>query len=507
MEPEKLTEKLALFPYQHIGARFLSEKRFALLADVMGLGKTAQAIEACRILNAAHILVLCPAIARHNWAREFDMFWPVPRSVRVITASNQIDLWPEFANVTICSYDLAEILLERAFTKQPGQIDVLILDESHYLKSPDTKRTRAILGKEGLVHFARKTWCISGTPAPNHPGELWPILFTFGKIKLGYEKFVKKYCNYYEMNYQLRITGAKLGSQTELRALLKDFMLRRNKEEVNLELPPIFYSDIQVEPGPVDLGQNSSMVQWVFPTDRTHEFREQIAKEEALLNGIIEKMGGSRDALNTFEAVASSLSTLRRFTGLQKIKPTIDLVSEELDNFAYDKIVIFCIHRDVIDSLRKGLRRYGAVTVYGGTDQRTRQRHIHRFKHNPKCKVFIGNIQAAGTAITLTEAHQVLFVEQDWVPGNNAQAAMRCHRIGQKRSVFVRFMGVANSLDEKISKILKRKAKELTEIFDHDRLQGFEVRATQKSEDSILIKQNEAKTSQPDNEDMGDPFQ
>jgi SNF2 family DNA or RNA helicase len=80
--------------------------------------------------------------------------------------------------------------------------------------------------------------------------------------------------------------------------------------------------------------------------------------------------------------------------------------------------------------------------------------------------VFIGNIHAAGTAITLTAAHHVWFVEQDWVPGNNAQAIMRCHRIGQKNNVSVQFISLDNSLDHTIMLILKRKTRELTEIFD-----------------------------------------
>jgi SNF2 family DNA or RNA helicase len=66
----------------------------------------------------------------------------------------------------------------------------------------------------------------------------------------------------------------------------------------------------------------------------------------------------------------------------------------------------------------------------------------------------------------LTAAHQVVFIEQDWVPGNNAQAVMRCHRIGQSKPVHVRFFAIAGSLDEKVSRVLRRKAQELTEIFD-----------------------------------------
>jgi SNF2 family DNA or RNA helicase len=86
--------------------------------------------------------------------------------------------------------------------------------------------------------------------------------------------------------------------------------------------------------------------------------------------------------------------------------------------------------------------------------------------NNKKCKVFIGNIMAAGTAINLTVASHVYFVEQDWVPGNNAQAVMRVHRIGQDKNVSVHFVTIDKSLDTKIAYLLKKKTQELTEIFD-----------------------------------------
>ena len=57
-------------------------------------------------------------------------------------------------------------------------------------------------------------------------------------------------------------------------------------------------------------------------------------------------------------------------------------------------------------------------------------------------------------------------LEQDWVPGNNAQAVMRLHRIGQTKPVMCRVVGVADSLDERIAQVLKRKTRDLTEIFD-----------------------------------------
>jgi SWI/SNF-related matrix-associated actin-dependent regulator of chromatin subfamily A-like protein 1 len=223
---------------------------------------------------------------------------------------------------------------------------------------------------------------------------------------------------------------------------------------------------VVVEPGEVDLPIQSSFAQYFYPHDKTAELFEKLRKETEILDTINERLRFTKDGMKALEALASSVSTLRRYVGLQKVEPVAELVASELKSKAYEKVVIFAIHRDVIEGLRIKLSKFKPVTLYGGTVPESRQRNIDKFMNNPKTQVFIGNIIACGTAITLTSAHQVIFLEQDWVPGNNAQAAMRCHRIGQQHPVAVRFIGLADSLDEKISRVLKRKTEDLTEIFD-----------------------------------------
>ncbi len=314
---------------------------------------------------------------------------------------------------------------------------------------------------------------MSGTPAPNNPSELWPLLYTYGVTKLKYEAFVTQFCTYYDGPHGRQITGAKQSAIPELRELLKPIILRRRKEEVMTELPPIRFSDVVVEPGEIDLGAESSFVQYVSPVDRRQELEEKLKTESQImtlaLNNIPDRNlaeGKGVEELKMLAAMSNSVATLRRYTGLQKVQGAVELIAEELKSKAYEKVVIFAIHRDVIEGLRVKLRRFNPVTLYGGLDPAKRQRNIDRFMNDPKVQIFIGNIQAAGTAITLTSAHNVVFVEQDWVPGNNAQAAMRCHRIGQTKPVFVRFLGLANSIDEKIAQVLKKKTRDLTAIFD-----------------------------------------
>ena len=98
----------------------------------------------------------------------------------------------------------------------------------------------------------------------------------------------------------------------------------------------------------------------------------------------------------------------------------------------------------------------------GDTPPNTRFQYQNEFqKYDDGPCVFIGNITAAGTNLTLTSANQVIFLDVDWVPGNNAQAAKRAYRISQKRAVNVRYMAIANSVDQKVIGVWVRKIREI----------------------------------------------
>ena len=453
-----------LFPYQKEGAQWLTTKRFALLADEPGLGKSAQAIVAADRIGAQRIVVLCPASVRINWTREFAKWSKLNRSLRaVLGAGKDVDIARGLnGSVTVCSYDLT--LRTSSSIHFPDSIDTLILDESHYLKSIDAKRAHAVLATGGLVHRAARTWALSGTPAPNHSGELYPLLRTFGATPFKYDGFVDRYCTTRHTPFGPQITGSK--NFAELRAILAPIMLRRKKVDVMSQLPAIFYSDLVVEPAVVD-------EEMFFPdyylTKQVELLHDKLRQERTAVEAVLNTTGTGRDGLRIMEGMAKSVSTLRRYIGLQKTPAVIDIIKGELESNAYDKLVIFAIHRDVIESLRVGLSKFKPVTLYGGTPADKRQQNIDKFVKDKRCKVFIGNIQAAGTGIDKlqTVCHNAVFLETEWVPGLNAQAVMRLHRIGAMgMPVNVRIVSVADSLDEQIARVLRRKTKDLTEIFD-----------------------------------------
>lgn len=419
-----------LFPFQKEGAVWLSGQKHALLADEMGLGKSAQAVIAADICGAENILVVCPAVAKENWRREFENWSLLETKAEIV------------------SFDYATDNLQSLYRRYEW-LDLLIIDECHFTKSLGAQRSKAVFGRNGLAHFAKRTWALSGTPAPNHVGELWILLFSYGVTRLSYDAFVTEYCETHLGVYGNQITGTKKEKIPEIREALSKIMLRRTKVQVMPEMPPIFLSSLVVSPGSVA----------IEPEDA-----EKLEEQEKLVFQALNQ----DEKLLMLEGLAGSVSTLLRYTGLKKVRPATALVSGELDAGLYDKIVIFCSHRRVAFQLKQELDKYNPVMVIGGSGMEERMNAVDAFQKDPKVKVFIGNILAAGTNLTLTASHQVLMVEESWVPGDNMQAVMRCHRIGQNKPVSVRFLTLGDGISERVTQVVLRKTKELAELFSQN---------------------------------------
>lgn len=475
---------MELFDFQKEGSNFLAQNVYAYLADEMGLGKTIQAIHALNKLNLKKILIVCPAVARFNWRNEIETFTPEKTYSFAVIKTKEDTRQDYLKDVTIISYDLADEFKKNTLEPRgnPYSFDLIILDEAHYLKSPKARRTLAVLGKQGVIRYSKRVWLLSGTPAPNHAGELWPVLFTFKKTTLSFDQFTRRYCNYYETTWGRQITGTKRRNMPELKRLFANFMLRRTKGESGLRLPAVNYEHFSIEPEKIELDEYSSFFRYSVSEEMTEKLEDRLKRERDLLDQMFKvmfhpdnksTMMNIRHDEDALRSIAPSVATLRRYTGIQKINEIVKMVSDELRSNCYQKIVIFAVHRDVIIGLYQGLRAFKPVTLFGGHPDHKKERAVYQFQNVPSKRVFIGNIQAAGTAITLTAAHQVLFVEQDWVPGNNAQAAMRCHRIGQKKMVTVRIVSLKDSVDQKVNAVLLKKTKELLELFDENELPSF----------------------------------
>ena len=332
-----------LRPYQVEGASFLSTgARARLLADDPGTGKTRMAIQACDTLQARHVLVLCLAVARSHWQREFTQLQHIKRRVQII-ASQRDTISQGMPLATILNYDLIhspEQPLRRKLLEQ--QWDVLILDEAHALKSVEAKRTRYVYGKKldgegGLVSRCRHVFLLTGTPMPNHSAELWPHLRALAPETipdptrqgqpLSYLHFVDRYAVTRDTPWGQKITGSK--NLHDLKAKIQPFMLRRRKVDVLKDLPPLDFV--------------------IYPLDMkppaTDPAFDQLDDND--LEAVLNQPG--------------AISTIRRELGEAKVAPTVALALSELNADPHTKLLIFAHHISVLDGMAQAF--FGEVKV------------------------------------------------------------------------------------------------------------------------------------------------
>lgn len=452
-----------LFPYQQEGAEWLPTRDTALLGYEPGLGKTITSIAAADRLGVKNILVLCQAVGKTHWKNEFTRFQQIDRSITIINGHTQPV--PE-TGVVIVNYDLisrADSMVTRALLRR--EWDVLIADEAHALKSPKSNRTRAVYGKrldrtKGLAAQAQRVWLLTGTPAPNSAHELYTHLRALAPeaIELigrpmSEPEFVERFCTYRDTTFGRQITGSK--NLTELRQRMQNFMLRKRKTEVLQDLPPLSFDTLVVHPHDVP-GVPASLVREMSSLDM------QLAMDWGV-------DGEGDDLLAVLSAMKASehIATQRRLTGQIKAEIAIDLVTSELRG-SDKKMILFCHHTAVIDRIVEGLADagFGVVKIDGRDNQASRDNAIDAFQRDQATQVFVGQLTAAGTSITLTAASDVLFVEASWVPSENYQAACRAHRIGQKDGVLARFLTLEGSLDKQIMTTLARKARDIAVLID-----------------------------------------
>jgi hypothetical protein len=237
-----------------------------------------------------------------------------------------------------------------------------------------------------------------------------------------------------------------------------------------MELPPISFDEKQVTATPFELDTYGSFLPYVFPRDRRDELNNKLAGEEFLIKSIITDKGLKDATEQTIEALYPITETYRRYLGILKVPDLINRLHNELSYGNWNKLVIYCSHRDVMDGLRVGLREEcKPVTHYLNQSDRLKKRNVKKFQDNPRCRLFICHFSAIDTYLDLNIADRVMFAETSWRIKENVQGILRCYRIGKKTPLRVRFIGLNNSIDNDITMYLKpRIIKKVLNYHGHD---------------------------------------
>ncbi len=411
-----------LYPFQKEGISWIESRGGrALIADEMGLGKTIQAIGWLSMHPELRpVIIVVPASLKLNWANEITK-WTGEKSIEVLSGTKGHKLK---SRINIINYDIVHGWLNHLRGCLPK---VLIIDEIHYIKTNSAKRTKAV------KMFGKNIPCIiglSGTPIINRPIEAFNALKIINEeLFPDYWKFAERYCNLKHNGFGWDMTGHSREEELHHK-LTSTVMIRRLKKDVLKELPDKIYSFV-----PMELSNKT----------------EYQKAENDFIRFVMDTKGreAARKAANA-EAF-TKIEGLKQLSAKGKLKQCIKWINDFLESD--NKLVVFATHHFVIDELMKEFSKI-AVKIDGSVSQTMRQEAVDRFQTDPKIKLFIGNIKAAGVGITLTASSNVAFIELPWTPGELSQAIDRCHRITQKFTVNVYYLLTSGTIEEKTAKLL-----------------------------------------------------
>ncbi|XP_066266917.1 DNA annealing helicase and endonuclease ZRANB3-like [Branchiostoma lanceolatum] len=450
--PSALREKL--MPFQREGVKFALKKNGrCLIGDEMGLGKTLQAIAvAYHYRQEWPVLVVVPSSLRYQWVEELERWVPdlEPTDIHVVSSRDDIRNIAT-AQVTILGYGLIQRVdqpLMKALHDQNFQ--VIIVDESHYLKNRQAVRTKGLVP---LVKQASRALLLTGTPALARPAELFPQVDALLPGKFGtWTQFSKRYCNAHRQFFgrfsRWDTNGAS--NLAELHSNLQPLMIRRLKAQVLTQLPPKRRQRI---PFDVPEGQHKKELDKL-----AGEWRDLIGR------GAVPQ---SHDQPGMTDNPSFLLRQLMvewyHTTALAKAGSVQEYIKVLLENESM-KFIVFGHHKHMLQAVTQTLihSKVKYIRIDGSVPSAERTHLVQQFQGDPSIKVAVLSILAAGTGLTLTAASHVVFAELYWTPGVLEQAEDRAHRIGQHNSVHVHYLVARNTIDDWMWSMLTRKVSVVT---------------------------------------------
>jgi hypothetical protein len=346
------------------------------------------------------VTLACPAFLQYNWIDEAEEC-----GYKAVMVRSQADLFLR-ADVYVMSYHfLVNLDLDVV------QANTFVVDEFHYAKNLDAKRTQAVVAE---IECIKKVMLLSGTPIPSRPIEIYPILDAIGAYDRGYYSFAHRFCAMRKTKWGLDVSGAS--NLDQLRELIAPYLIRFTKDQVLKSLPPKTYRVL-----------SQDLV--LPPEEKEYDVREfeHVAPEVA------------------FE----TLSTVMRMHAALKFPVITEIIDHHFAT-TDEKLIVFGHHREeMLDPLfERYAESHGAVRIIGGMTPKAKKKAEFEFQNSQDCRIIFLGITAGGVGLTLTAAQRVLLAESSWVPGDIDQAADRAHRIGQIGSVQADIVTIRGSIDE-----------------------------------------------------------
>ena len=423
-----------LAPFQWAGVRYVLDARRAFIADEQGLGKTVEALASLEADDAFPAVVVCPASLKLNWQREAAKWLP-HRSVAVVGGRGAA---PGAADITILNYEIVAAHREALGRRRPR---ALVVDESHYVKNPQAKRTHAVRRLAATVVPDGLRLALSGTPVLNHAEELVSQLRVIGRL----EDFGSG------AQFARRFRG-ELSEERLHWHLRRRCFVRRTKAEVLPQLP--------------------AKRQVVVPVALSNEREYRLAEEDVIAWLRTQPLDlrelNARIAATLRAERLAQLGTLQRLAARGKLAAALTWIDDFLQSG--EPLVVFARHIEVQEAV---LARFpDAAHLLGRDSIAARDETVAAFQSDGGPQLLVGATRVAAQGITLTRASNVAFLELEWTPAMHDQAEDRCHRIGQHDAVTAWYLLAAETIDETMAELIQRKRGIVAAVTDVRRLDG-----------------------------------
>jgi SNF2 family DNA or RNA helicase len=394
---------------------FLVPRHGAVLADEMGLGKSMQAISSIRLLvrtsQARRVLVVCPKGLVSNWTRELAD-WAPELVVAVIEGDPQRRRWqwtlPDVP-VKVANYEV--VVRDRDLVAELGlSFDLVVLDEAQRIKNRSGQTSKAVRAIQ-----RSRSWALTGTPVENSADDL-----------VGLFEFVAP------GHLNERLPPRAMG------AAVTDHILRRTKEKVLTDMPPRLNRDERIELTP----------------EQRETYRR--AEEDGVLR--LADMGREATIRHVFELVLR-LKQICNFDTATGESAKLDCLEAELEEVQASgrKALVFSQWVETLGRLDERLARFGALQYHGGMSTQARDETIRRFRNDPRHSVLLLSYGAGAVGLNLQFSQYVFLFDRWWNPAIEDQAINRAHRIGAAGTVTVTRFLSADTIEERIDEVLRKK--------------------------------------------------
>lgn len=415
--------------------------------------------------TARKALIVCPATLKDNWASEIAEHTGFRAMVCHGTKPKREKQLLQFR--TDDSFDILIMNYEQVTGHLDDingcNLDILIFDEAHYLKTPKSKRTKA-------CHkiAARRSFLLTGSPMLNQPQELWGILHRINPDEFpSFWKFSQRYCVFGGFQAK-QVTGVK--NRIELLEILDRYMLRRLKTEM-VKLPDKNFIPVHVPLSPL---------QQRLYTEAETELRLEVPDRPEPM-----ELENALTKILRLKQITGTPATLGFEDQSFKLDRVVQIVHELVE--CGEKVVVFTQFRGVLAAIYQRLMEptvpghpiIPTWVLSGDVPGDRRVPIVHDWRDSDTPGVLLSMLQVGGVGLDFTAASNVIFVDKLYVPAMNDQAVDRLHRLSMDKTKQVNIyeMLATKTVEDRVERILARKRKMTDSVIDNAEFRKLVVAA------------------------------